>query len=102
MSTPLVPRTFALRTLLLLVLLCAVGLAVYRNRPRHPDSTLVHPGMTCNEVADAIGAPGRVDRDGNGRVTWTYFIQEGLRHQHFNLAVTFENDVVASCWEYSF
>lgn len=95
------PRTFALRTLLLAVLVCAIALTAYRNRARHPDMALVHTGMTYDEVLDAIGEPGRVDEDADGRVSWTYFIATGQRHEHFNLLVTFTNGAVVSCWEYS-
>lgn len=88
MTANRVPRTFALRTLLLAVLVSAVGLTAYRNRPRGPSLDLVEKGMTFDEVIDAIGKPDDVMYSKpDGGAAWLYFLRQ---HGFEKLLVRFE------------
>jgi hypothetical protein len=51
------PRTFALRSLLLLVLICAVALSAYRANLPPPEVRQVRLGMTVAEIKEKFGKP---------------------------------------------
>lgn len=56
-------RTFGLRSLLLAIFVCAVGLGVYRNRQWPSEVRQVRPGMTVAEIGAAFGRPTKKQGD---------------------------------------
>ena len=66
---------FTLRTLLVVVAICAVGVFVYSWLPNYVTATELNQlrrGMTQEEVRDILGAPDSIVRYRAGNERWNY------------------------------